>query len=91
MPSLPPEWGNVQPRYAAYCITLGARSREEMVERDAAAYPGGKMTGFLLWIDAGWRTWDEKRGGKPQASRSAADHAAFTEWLLEGAEQSWIC
>ncbi len=86
-----PRWRNVQPRYVAYCITLGAGSAEEMIARDAVAYPGGKMAGFMVWIDASWRNWDKERGVKPGSSRSASDHTEFTAWLLQAAKASWIC
>lgn len=39
----------VNPRYACYCAGAGVVSVEMMLELDRKAWPGGKMTGFILW------------------------------------------
>ena len=39
----------MNPRYLAYCKTHGL-TPEEMKEKDANRFPGGSMTGFILWI-----------------------------------------
>ena len=39
------------PRYVAYARFHG-RSPAEMLEHDRAAWPGGCMCGFMLWISA---------------------------------------
>ena len=36
-------------RYLAYCAALG-RSPDEQLAYDREAWPGGCMTGFILWV-----------------------------------------
>lgn len=38
-------------RYLAYCAAHG-RTPDEQAAADGEKYPGGKMTGFLLWMSA---------------------------------------
>lgn len=51
------ETGQWSSRYVAYARAHGAASPEEMSERDRAAWPGGSMTGFSLWIQEKWRAF----------------------------------
>ena len=75
----------VTPRYLAYCRAHG-RSPEDMLAYDKARYPGGHMTGFILWLGDRWRvfcrmhgTWDtaelERKLGLVEA------HRDFDTWL----------
>ena len=41
----------INPIYRAYATAHG-KTPEEMLERDKEAYPGGCMTGFILWVSA---------------------------------------
>jgi hypothetical protein len=46
----------MNPRYLAYCRAHG-RTPAEMLEHDDKEWPGGKMTGFILWLDdSGWNS-----------------------------------
>jgi len=40
----------VNSRYAAYAMAH-RKTPEAMMQADEAAWPGGCMTGFILWID----------------------------------------
>lgn len=41
-------WGN--PRYAAYARAHGRTPRAQLAH-DALTWPGGRMTGYILWVD----------------------------------------
>lgn len=72
-----------QPRYLAYCAANGLEP-EEMLGKDRERYPGGYMTGFLLWIPQMWKKWDELTGrGDLSLPKSRKDHRDFTRWLTE--------
>ena len=43
------EHPGLNPKYVAYAKAHG-RTPEEMMQHDAEAYPGGCMTGFILWM-----------------------------------------
>ena len=49
------------PRYVAYARAHG-RTPEEMRAHDADVWPGGRATGFILWISKQWQRWHEERG-----------------------------
>ena len=69
-------------RYLAYAAAHG-HGAEEMLARDAERWPGGKMCGFMLWVQARWRTWAKEAGEHPEwgGGWSARQHAAFDAWL----------
>lgn len=71
------EWN---PRFVAYARANG-RLPEEQREHDRALYPGGTMTGFVLWIGARWEEWRAARGMRADHPLSDVDHAAFDRWL----------
>lgn len=73
-----------QPRYIAYATAHGA-SPDEMTARDQAAYPGGCMAGFIIWIGQQWSAWHAATGWNPRHAKSQAQHDAFDAWLLSGA------
>ena len=71
----------INPRYVAYAKAHD-RTPGQMMEHDRAAWPGGCMCGFLLWIS-------EQRRAFYRACPSAfidwhmiADQAAWTEFLM---------
>ncbi len=48
------------PRYLAYCKAMKVGSPEAMMRRDSKKYPGGCMTGFVLWMRERQRKFQEK-------------------------------
>ena len=73
-------WPNTNPRYVAYCVAHGAKSRAEMLARDRKAWPGGFMCGFILWIGEQWAAWKaEAKWRGPILTQ--ADHDSFDAWL----------
>jgi len=72
-----------QPRYVAYARDHG-RSCGEMLAHDMQAWPGGRMTGFLLWVPAAWKAWAAASGEVPEwpdNSWSPRQHETFDAWL----------
>jgi hypothetical protein len=47
------------PRYLAYCYPC---SPQNQLALDRKLYPGGCMTGFILWVKARWREFDQIKG-----------------------------
>lgn len=47
-------------RYLAYCDAHG-RTPDEQLVADEALWPGGKMTGFILWNSAQWEAFAVKK------------------------------
>ena len=64
----------MNPRYIAYAAAHG-RAPESMMAHDDAAWPGGRMCGFTLWIADRWRDWKQ---AQPESRRNAARHG----WIL---------
>lgn len=71
------------PRYLAYCIDKGASSPGEMLDRDHETWPGGVMTGFILWTSARWREWREATGWPDRSPVSEEQQRAFDNWLAD--------
>jgi len=67
------EWN---PRYVAYAKAHGT-TPEAMIEEDRVNWPGGVMTGFILWIGDHWRAWLAERGLPSDHPKSDEDHASF--------------
>ena len=68
-----------QPRYLAYCKEHG-NTPENQLAQDGNTYPGGRMTGFMLWISK------QKRAFKQASPQSflhgdIADQKAFDLFL----------
>lgn len=71
------------PRYLAYATAQGL-SPKDCLARDTELWPGGKMTGYLLWIHRQWRDWDEKNKHPAEHIRDSEEHRAFDAWLQQG-------
>lgn len=74
----PDPWAACQSRYVAYCRAHWAATPEAMLARDEAVWPGGCMTGYILWITRKWRKW----------TGPAWDHDGFDAWLAGGSAAS---
>lgn len=65
------------PRYVAYARSHGL-TPEAQAAADAAAWPGGRNTGFMLWVRERWAEWRAANGRPLDGDRlSDADHASF--------------
>jgi hypothetical protein len=69
------------PRYVVYCRAHGMPDPEEMLKHDRKRWPGGCMTGFLLWIPGRWREYVRLNPGVNLEFLTDADHADFDAWL----------
>lgn len=49
----------LNPRYVAYCKSQG-RTPDDQLKHDEEKYPGGSMTGFILWTNEKWNEFGEK-------------------------------
>lgn len=68
------------PRFAAYARSQGLAAQQAL-EADTERYPGGQMTGFILWISAKWQAWDAMHKHASNHVRDAKEHGEFDEWI----------
>lgn len=61
-----------QPYYLAYCRAEG-RTPEAQLAHDDARFPGGVMTGYILWIAEQWRRFAAATGFEPLRNQDALD------------------
>jgi len=66
-------------RYTAYARAHGY-TPDEMMERDAEQWPGGIMTGFILWIDEKKRAF-QKVSPESFIGNDIADQKAWDKFL----------
>lgn len=69
------------PRFLLYCAAGGEPRPKLTLARDGKRWPGGRMTGFTLWIDDRWRAWYAATGFDPKRAKCDKEHAAFDAWL----------
>lgn len=67
-------------RYVVYARAHG-QTPEQMGSSDVQLWPGGRMTGYIVWIEERWSEYRALRGWIRQYPLSPADHAAFDAWL----------
>lgn len=73
------------PRYVCYATAHG-RSPDGMLVYDAQRFPGGKMAGFICWIEERWEEWERDRPvheRRPWATLREELRSAFDAWLRE--------
>lgn len=76
----------VNPRYWLYARSLGHTLEEQKVA-DEVAWPGGSMTGWVLWMSEKWRGFckvHEVRNSA-EAGLKLGDrvHGLFDNWLAD--------
>jgi hypothetical protein len=71
---------DLNPRYLAYCKYHG-RSVEQQRSHDANEYPGGKMCGFILWVDEHIRAFFNQHPECFYNQHLLRDQDTFTAWL----------
>ena len=70
----------INPRYAAYAKAHG-RTTADMMERDRAAWPGGCMCGFLVWMSEQHRAFFKTCPSAFLDRHTIRDQAAWTAFL----------
>jgi hypothetical protein len=68
------------PRYVLYAVAQGNGPQEQMAI-DRERWPGGLMTGFILWIGERWRQWLDANPERNRLHHSPEDHRDFDDWL----------
>lgn len=79
----------MNPRYLAYCKAQGEPDPDKMMERDGELYPGGVMTGYIVWIGSMWMEWkdeNKKFYSGDLRTPSDSDHDLFDAWLKKKVE-----
>lgn len=67
-------------RYLAYCQAHG-RAPEMQLAADAIRWPGGKMAGFMLWIQAQWIAYAARRGLPRYSINLMTDQKGYDRFL----------
>ena len=73
------------PKYVAYAKAHG-KTPDEMMAHDEAAWPGGVMCGFILWMSKQKQAFLKAH---PEAFLDRwviSDHKAWDAWLKEAAD-----
>ena len=73
----------MNPRYLNFCRVHG-HTLEQQLKHDAAAWPGGRMCGFQLWISQQTQAFRVKHPEAfvgPHPLDPIYDQAAFDRWL----------
>lgn len=76
-----PKVTQFNPRFAQYARVHG-RTPKQQLAADRQAYPGGAMTGFILWAQGQWTAFlaaHPEFGG--EVRHTAAAHEAYDRWL----------
>lgn len=72
----------INPRYRAYC-EAHSKTVEAMKAHDVKRWPGGKMCGFVLWVQESLLEWRRSTGWEGALSDGHQD--AFSAWLVKKA------
>ena len=77
-------------RYTVYAAQHG-KTPDEMLAHDKKRWPGGKMCGFMLWINKRWQEWHEAKGyRRHDYIVTSADHVDFDAWIVQRAAERAI-
>jgi hypothetical protein len=68
-------------RYLQYARWQGTPDPAAMMRRDEGCFPGGRMAGFILWIDGRWEQWKASKQLPRDAPLAQTHHAEFDSWL----------
>lgn len=66
------------PRFSAYAKAQGC-TEAEVLRRDDWKYPGGRMTGFVLWMAEQRQLWQEVTGRR--SLRDPGGQASFAAFI----------
>jgi hypothetical protein len=74
------------PRYQAYAHAHGEADAEAMLAADRERYPGGCMTGFVLWLRERWDEFFHATDGEVPSSNDRAlavyhHEKSFDTWV----------
>jgi hypothetical protein len=70
------------PRYVAYARMHG-HTPDEQLAIDDKTWPGGRMAGFILWINERWLEWGRLTGVSREFHWDCC-HGSFDAWILDG-------
>jgi hypothetical protein len=74
---------NINPRYMAYCLFYGITDPNKMLEKDIELYPGGKMLGFIQWIQENYLNFKKTIGRNSSDLISNDEQDKFTDYLFQ--------
>lgn len=72
----------LNPRYLSYCKALG-NTPEKQAEIDEKKYPGGRMTGFTLWLQFRWKDFRDEKYPLESMEFIRLYHVEFDQWLAK--------
>ena len=75
------------PRYEAYAAAHG-RDPDAMLEHDRAAWPGGSMTGYIVWTHRVVADWRKAHGLGVDHPLSPEQQVECTAWLRQRSNTS---
>lgn len=69
------------PRYVLYAKAAGYPGPDLAIILDTERWPGGRMAGFTMWIQAAWTGWRIAMGYSRDTPLTQEDHQEFDIWL----------
>jgi hypothetical protein len=70
------------PRYVQYAKAHGSTPARQLTA-DTAAWPGGKMAGFMVWMSEAWSEFRQQHGYRRDDEKDGSDERQreFDTWL----------